>query len=214
MRKLVLLVCKLLLNFGGNPIVPFHLHDFKLMSRKLAPELGSILLQFLSKSSRKAKANILAGEMQKIGDTLVLVSIHYDCSGLVCPNSIFLDTRVNKTKDDMVQVLFPNFPVHKPTEDVAEVREHPVVAKGVVVHEEEYVEEKCEEEEVDAPPATSEKGVLAEQGVVVHQEEYAEEKFEQEKIDVPPALSEKGGKKGKQKKHKGGGSSKKGGRRR
>ncbi|KAI4387373.1 hypothetical protein MLD38_005211 [Melastoma candidum] len=153
MRKLVLLVCNLLLNFGDNPIVRFHLHDFELMSRKLALELGSVLLQFLSKSSRKAKADILAGEMQKIGDTLVLVSSHYDCSGLVCPNSIFLDTRVNKTKEDMVQVLFPNFPVHKPTEDVAEVQEHPVVAKGGVVHEEESVEEKCEEEEVAVPPA-------------------------------------------------------------
>ncbi|KAL7180901.1 hypothetical protein ACSBR1_039876 [Camellia fascicularis] len=100
--RLMVTLCLLCVNCGTGKYLDL---CFDLMGRSdttkcLPPEFYDVL-------RRRIDVNVLAEACKKIGNPLVIVSLGENCSKFSCPDAIFVDMRVSRSREDIMRLLFP-----------------------------------------------------------------------------------------------------------
>ncbi|KAF2298170.1 hypothetical protein GH714_016735 [Hevea brasiliensis] len=105
--RLVVIICLLYLNFGicGNT-----LHDLlgrNYITEQLPRDFYDALWKRRKHNSFSVDVNVLAEAFNKMGNSLVIVSLGKNYSKNICPDAIFVDMKANQRMEDRLRELFP-----------------------------------------------------------------------------------------------------------
>ncbi|XP_058009792.1 uncharacterized protein LOC110664185 isoform X3 [Hevea brasiliensis] len=105
--RLVVIICLLYLNFGicGNT-----LHDLlgrNYITEQLPRDFYDALWKRRKRNSFSVDVNVLAEAFNKMGNSLVIVSLGKNYSKNICPDAIFVDMKANQRMEDRLRELFP-----------------------------------------------------------------------------------------------------------
>ncbi|XVE85518.1 hypothetical protein DITRI_Ditri17bG0097100 [Diplodiscus trichospermus] len=101
--RLVIIVCLIHLNFGSDRDLLLDLLGQKHIIERLPWEFYDVL----QRRRGNIDLNVLAQAFGKIRNPLVIVSVAGSCPKFGCPDSIFVDMKVNPHKEEIMRVLFP-----------------------------------------------------------------------------------------------------------
>lgn len=105
--RLVLITCFLHLNFGKGLDLLFDLLGQKNITELLPWEFYDALRRRQRNNRLNIDVNLLADAFKKIGNPLVIVSMHGNCPKFGCKDAIFVDMKLNPCKEELLRILFP-----------------------------------------------------------------------------------------------------------
>ncbi|MBA0619725.1 hypothetical protein Godav_005534, partial [Gossypium davidsonii] len=105
--RLVLITCFVHLNFGKGLDLLFDLLRQKNITELLPWEFYDALRRRQRNNRLNIDVNLLADAFKKIGNPLVIVSMHGNCPKFGCKDAIFVDMKLNPCKEELLRILFP-----------------------------------------------------------------------------------------------------------
>ncbi|CAK7326909.1 unnamed protein product [Dovyalis caffra] len=105
--RLVVIICLIYLNFGWCKALLSDLLGKNNITKLLPRQFYDAIRKRQRHNSLNVNVNVVAEAFSKIGNPLVVVSFGKNCSGYFCPDAIFVDMRVDETKNNILRVLFP-----------------------------------------------------------------------------------------------------------
>jgi hypothetical protein len=105
--RLVVIICLIYVNFGLCKGLLSDLLGRSYITKKLPGQFYDAIRKRQKHNSLNVNQNVVAEAFSKIGNPLVVVSFGKNCSRFLCPDAIFVDMKVNESKDNVLRVLFP-----------------------------------------------------------------------------------------------------------
>ena len=106
--RLFVVTCVLCLNHGKYFDLLCHLLGRSEITSHLPKDFYECLRRLLENDSEEMSVYAIAEAFKKIGNPLVVVSSGEHCSNITCPDAIFVNLDVNKGRDNIIKILFPN----------------------------------------------------------------------------------------------------------
>ncbi|CAL5430276.1 unnamed protein product [Camellia sinensis] len=106
--RLMVTLCLLCVNCGTGKYLDLlvDLMGRSDITKGLPPEFYDVLRR-RRHNHVKIDVNVLAEACKKIGNPLVIASLGENCSTFSCPDAIFVDMRVSRSREDIMRLLFP-----------------------------------------------------------------------------------------------------------
>jgi hypothetical protein len=104
--RLVVIICLIYVNFGWCEGLLSDLLGRTYITKKLPSQFYDAIRKRQKHNSLNVNPTVVAEAFSKIGNPLVVVSFGKNCSGFLCPDAIFVDMKVNESKDNVLRVLF------------------------------------------------------------------------------------------------------------
>jgi hypothetical protein len=104
--RLVVIICLIYVNFGWCEGLLSDLLGRKYITKKLPSQFYDAIQKRQKHKSLNVNPTVVAEAFSKIGNPLVVVSFGKNCSRFLCPDAIFVDMKVNESKDNVLRVLF------------------------------------------------------------------------------------------------------------
>ncbi|XP_028075108.1 uncharacterized protein LOC114277405 [Camellia sinensis] len=107
--RLMVTLCLLCVNCGTGKYLNLlvDLMGKNDVTKGLPPEFYDVLRRRRRHNHVKIDVNVLAEACKKIGNPLVIASLGESCSKFSCPDAIFVDVRVSRSREDIMRLLFP-----------------------------------------------------------------------------------------------------------
>ncbi|XP_011025216.1 PREDICTED: uncharacterized protein LOC105126145 [Populus euphratica] len=104
--RLVVIICLIYVNFGWCEGLLSDLLGRKYITKKLPSQFYDAIRKREEHNSLNVNPTVVAEAFSKIGNPLVVVSFGKNCSRFLCPDAIFVDMKINESKDNVLRVLF------------------------------------------------------------------------------------------------------------
>ncbi|KAL3582369.1 hypothetical protein D5086_016701 [Populus alba] len=104
--RLVVIICLIYVNFGSCKNLLSELLGRTYITKKLPSQFYDAIRKRQKHNSLNVNPTVVAEAFSKIGNPLVVVSFGKNCSRFLCPDAIFVDMKVNESKDNALRVLF------------------------------------------------------------------------------------------------------------
>ncbi|KAG6766037.1 hypothetical protein POTOM_030102 [Populus tomentosa] len=104
--RLVVIICLIYVNFGWCEGLLSDLLGRTSITKKLPSQFYDAIRKRQKYNSLNVNPTVVAEAFSKIGNPLVVVSFGKNCSRFLCPDAIFVDMKVNESKDNVLRVLF------------------------------------------------------------------------------------------------------------